>query len=73
MKSSRVGILGGGFAGLAAAAELEKNGIDYVLLEASGRLGGRVYPIKDSMKRPFNHKDKKFQVMEKPYNWEQNT
>ena len=47
-EGARIGIIGGGFAGLAAAAELEKNGIEYVLLEATDRLGGRVYPIKDS-------------------------
>ncbi len=35
-------IVGGGNAGLAAAFELEKAGVDYVLYEASDRLGGRV-------------------------------
>ena len=38
----KVVIVGGGNAGLAAAYELEKAGVDYVLYEASGRLGGRV-------------------------------
>ena len=35
-------IVGGGNAGLAAAYELEKARVDYVLYEASDRLGGRV-------------------------------
>ena len=35
-------IVGGGNAGLAAAYELEKAGADYLLLEATDRLGGRV-------------------------------
>ena len=35
-------IVGGGNAGLAAAYELEKAGVDYILYEASDRLGGRV-------------------------------
>ncbi len=36
----RVAIIGGGVAGLAAAYELEKNGVPYTLFEASPRLGG---------------------------------
>lgn len=39
---SKVVIVGGGNAGLAAAYELEKANKDYVLFEASNRLGGRV-------------------------------
>ena len=39
---SRVVIIGGGIAGLAAAWELQKRGIDYVLLEGSNRLGGKI-------------------------------
>lgn len=42
MSGKKVVIVGGGCAGIAAAYELQKAGIDYVLLEASGRLGGRV-------------------------------
>ena len=38
--SVRVAIIGGGVAGLAAAYELEKNGVPYTLFEASPRLGG---------------------------------
>ncbi len=36
----RVAIIGGGVAGLAAAYELEKKGIQYTLFEAAPRLGG---------------------------------
>ncbi|TAE28191.1 MAG: FAD-dependent oxidoreductase [Candidatus Kapaibacterium sp.] len=35
-------IIGAGVAGLACAAELAKRGIDYVILESTGRVGGRV-------------------------------
>lgn len=40
MKS--VVIIGGGITGLAAAWELQQQGVPYVLLEASGRLGGKI-------------------------------
>ena len=39
---SRVVIIGGGITGLAAAWELQQQGIDYLLLESSGRLGGKI-------------------------------
>ena len=35
-------IIGGGLAGLTAARHLQSKGIDFLLLEASDRLGGRV-------------------------------
>ncbi len=35
-------IIGGGLSGLAAACRLEKAGVDYQLVEASDRIGGRV-------------------------------
>ena len=38
----RVAIIGGGISGLSAAWALKKAGVDYVLLEASDRLGGKV-------------------------------
>jgi oxygen-dependent protoporphyrinogen oxidase len=38
----RVAVVGGGITGLAAAWELQCRGIDYVLLEASDRLGGKI-------------------------------
>src|SRR5215210_6039121 len=37
-----VAIIGGGITGLAAAWELQQQGVEYVLLEASGRLGGKI-------------------------------
>lgn len=37
-----VAIVGGGIAGLAAAWELQQQGIAYTLLEASGRFGGKI-------------------------------
>jgi phytoene dehydrogenase-like protein len=40
--TSDVIVVGGGLAGLAAARELDRAGIDWRLLEASDRLGGRV-------------------------------
>ncbi|CAJ0929652.1 unnamed protein product, partial [Mesorhabditis belari] len=40
--SSRVAIIGGGLAGLAAARTLQEKGVDYVLFEGTNLLGGRV-------------------------------
>lgn len=40
--SADVIVIGGGLAGLAACCELEKRGIDYLLLESSDEVGGRV-------------------------------
>lgn len=39
---TRVIIVGGGITGLVAAWELQQQGIDYTLLEASNRLGGKI-------------------------------
>ncbi|HEX2916771.1 MAG TPA: protoporphyrinogen oxidase [Chloroflexia bacterium] len=39
---TRVVIIGGGITGLAAAWELQQQGIDYILLEGSERLGGKI-------------------------------
>ena len=39
---SRVIIIGGGITGLAAAWELQQQGIDTVLLESTNRLGGKI-------------------------------
>lgn len=44
---SRFLILGGGLAGLAAAAHLVKNGVtDFKILEARKRLGGRIITVR---------------------------
>lgn len=45
-------IVGGGVAGLAAAAHLQQRGISWQLLEARDRLGGRVFTAPDSKQRP---------------------
>jgi monoamine oxidase len=42
-KKPKVIIIGAGFAGLAAAAYLHKKNIDFVILEARNRVGGRVF------------------------------
>jgi oxygen-dependent protoporphyrinogen oxidase len=39
---SRIIIIGGGITGLTAAWELQQHGIDYILLEGSNRLGGKI-------------------------------
>ena len=39
----RVGIVGAGFAGLAAGVELARAGVDVIVLEARDRVGGRVW------------------------------
>jgi len=41
-------VIGGGLAGLAAARRLVKAGMHVTILEARGRLGGRVHTIRDS-------------------------
>ncbi|MCS6869785.1 MAG: protoporphyrinogen oxidase [Thermus sp.] len=40
---AQVAVVGGGWAGLAAALALEEAGADFLLLEASPRLGGKVF------------------------------
>jgi monoamine oxidase len=43
MTSTNIVVVGAGAAGLAAAKELQKAGQDYLLLDASHRIGGRAY------------------------------
>jgi monoamine oxidase len=44
--STQVAIVGAGFAGLTAARELTKRGIDAIVLEARDRVGGRTWTIR---------------------------
>ncbi|MDI9587783.1 MAG: NAD(P)/FAD-dependent oxidoreductase [Acidobacteriota bacterium] len=48
----KVVVIGAGFAGLTAARELQTAGIDYVVLEATNRIGGRAY-TEERMGRPL--------------------
>jgi len=45
MRNTQVAIIGGGISGLHTAYELSKQGIDFVLLEARARLGGRIHSL----------------------------
>ena len=48
MQDVPIAIIGGGLSGLYAAFLLEQKGIDYILLEARDRLGGRIAVAKSS-------------------------
>lgn len=45
MNKARIAIIGAGLSGLYAAYLLEKQGIDYVLLESRDRVGGRIHSV----------------------------
>jgi monoamine oxidase len=49
-KVGRVVVVGAGFAGLACAHELRHAGWEITVLEASGRLGGRAFSLRDFVK-----------------------
>lgn len=45
--SVEVAVIGGGAAGIAAARKLAAHGVDYIIIEARSRLGGRAFTIHD--------------------------
>ncbi len=45
MPSKRIAVIGGGIAGVAAAWELARTGVEFTLFEATGRLGGVVETV----------------------------
>lgn len=54
LKNIRIGIIGGGLAGLSSAYELRKLGANIILFEAeSERIGGRVYTYYYDRARPY--------------------
>lgn len=55
MSNKPVVIIGAGCAGLSAAYQLQKKGIDYVLLEGSGRTGGRTGAVHFDPDRPESY------------------
>ena len=54
MTSTNIAIIGAGAAGLAAAKELQQLGQDFLLLEASHRVGGRAYTEELAPGVPFD-------------------
>ena len=48
-KKTDVAIVGAGFTGLSAALDLQRAGIDFVVLEARGRVGGRVEAVRNGL------------------------
>ena len=47
MSNKSIIIIGAGLAGLAAAYELKKSGVDAIVLEARNRVGGRVFSMRE--------------------------
>lgn len=47
MTKKSITIIGAGLAGLSAAYELKKSGLDCIVLEARSRVGGRVFSMRD--------------------------
>jgi monoamine oxidase len=47
MNQKKIIVIGAGLAGLTAAYELKKSGVDTIVLEARNRVGGRVFSVRD--------------------------
>ena len=47
-------VIGAGIAGLSAAVQLSKTDLEFVILEARERIGGRIYPIQLKDGRRFH-------------------
>lgn len=47
IKRTTVTIIGAGAAGIKAAIELKNAGVDFILLEAQNRIGGRIKTVRD--------------------------
>ncbi|MCM6773492.1 FAD-dependent oxidoreductase [Nocardia sp. CDC159] len=54
MEQTEVAVIGAGFAGLAAARELQSRGIDVVVLEAADRVGGRALTVRSAAGSPVD-------------------
>jgi monoamine oxidase len=54
MMQPDVAIIGAGAAGVAAGIECRARGLSFVILEASGRVGGRAYTDKTSLPHPWD-------------------
>ena len=48
-------IIGAGMAGLAAGRELKEKGINFLILEADTRVGGRAMTDNETLDIPFDH------------------
>ncbi|SUD90804.1 flavin monoamine oxidase family protein [Psychrobacter phenylpyruvicus] len=57
MNKARIAIIGAGLSGLYAAYLLQKQGIDYVLLEARDRIGGRIHSVATDGQSVIDRKD----------------
>lgn len=48
-------IIGAGAAGLSAGRALQKKGVSFIIVEASGRVGGRAYTESTTLGQPLDH------------------
>ncbi|MEW5424739.1 flavin monoamine oxidase family protein [Amorphus sp. 3PC139-8] len=55
MTETDIVVVGAGAAGLAAGERLAERGLDFLVLEAADRIGGRAYTETDSFGVPFDH------------------